>query len=110
MKENANLIWKSLVFFALAMAWVFISSLLAGGIISGLPRPMQGEAPSVSRLASIGTVFVIQVAIPFVVLFVAVKARALRMAGLLSVMFAVLICYHLLGFLEFLDKAWRRGF
>lgn len=109
MKENVKLIWKTLGFFTLALLWVFISSLLAGSIITGLPRPMQGEAPTVSRLAALGTVVAIQVAVPFSVLAFAVKQRTLRIAGFLSVMSAMLVCLRLLGLFDFLDKAWRRG-
>lgn len=78
-------------------------------MISGLQRPMPGEAPAGSRLLFLGVVLAIQfaVALGFVVLFV--RSRALRIVGLVAIAFAMLTNHLLLSGLDLLDKAWRRG-
>ena len=95
--------------FVAAMVWFFISTLIAGGIITNLPRPMQGEAPDLPKALSLGVVFAIQFAIPTVAVFVLAKGRSRRIASLVAVACAMLVNHRLLEGIDLLDKAWSRG-
>ena len=101
---------RTLWILVLAMLWVFVSTMVAGVVISGLPRPVQGESPEGSRLFCVGLVLLIQFTVPCLLIAFRVEARALRIAGFLATMFAMLAYHRFFDGLALLDKAWRRGF
>ena len=109
MNENGKMILKAFGAFIAAMVWFFISTLIAGGIITSLPRPMQGEAPDLPKAVCLGVVFAVQFAIPSVAVLVVAKGRSLRIASLVAVACAMLVNHRLLEGIDLLDKAWRRG-
>ena len=68
MKDLAYTAWDIFGIFILVMLWIFFSTMIAGGIISGLPRPIQGEAPDGSKMLCLGIVLLIQWGVPFLMI------------------------------------------
>jgi hypothetical protein len=100
---------KVLGFFFAALLWFFLSSLIAGGIITNLPRPMQGEAPDILKSVCLGVTFAVQFIIPAVLIFLITKARSLRIGFLIATACAMAVNHWLFDGIGMLDKAWRRG-
>ena len=109
MHDSGKLPLKPFGVFAAALAWTFVSTLIAGGIMTVLPRPMQGEAPELPKVLCLGMVFAVQFAVPAFVVLVIAKGRSLRIACLVAVACAMLVHHQMLEGFDLLDKAWRRG-
>lgn len=93
----------------LAVAWFFTSTLVAGLIISGLPRSAQGESVLAPKSICLGLTCVIQLTIPMILIFSCIHGKSIRIACLAITAAAMLLNHHMLDGLAILDKAWSRG-
>lgn len=92
-----------------SLIWCAAVILVAGGVISGLERPMQGENVIISWPICIGTTLIFQV-IPLILTSIYVpKTRKGKVVLIVSVLTAFFVANFVLGGIGALDKAWRRG-
>ena len=109
MTDRTQRMWQAIGLLSASAFWVLASTIVAGGIISGFPRPMQGESPEGSKLLCLAVVWLVQLTVPVLFVLLATKSRRLRVAGFLAIGTAMLVEYGILDGLDLLDKAWRRG-
>lgn len=109
MNENGKLTLKIIGAFLGAMVWFFFSTLIAGAIITALPRPMQGEAPVLPKAVCLGVVFAVQFAIPAILTLGIIRKPPLRIGCFVAIACAMLLNHRVLEGIDLLDKAWRRG-
>jgi hypothetical protein len=107
--ETPLILLKMAGVFVLTLAWCLMSTVLAGGIISELPRPVPGEAPEIPKLVCLGAVLVFQLAVPCGFAFLVIQDKAMRLRLLSAIAGAMLVNHWVFLGLDALDKAWRRG-
>jgi hypothetical protein len=91
-------------------AWssTFILLMVSAGLISGLPRPTQGESVSLSWSVCVLGAIAFALFPPWFVSLPLLKERGLRLYFFLWLAVAAAVWYFT-GFEELLSKAYRRG-
>ena len=92
-----------------SLIWCALVVIIAGGVITGLERPMQGENVILPWQICIGTTLIFQV-IPLILASIFVpKTRKGKVILTVSVLTVFFIVNFVLGGIGALDKAWRKG-
>jgi hypothetical protein len=91
------------------LVWCFITTAIAGQVITDLPRPSQGESPMQSKQLCLGIVLAVQFLVPLVLVYAVSRNPRRRLSALVALALAMLGNHLVLGGIALLDKAWRRG-
>ena len=92
-----------------ALVWFVFGIIVAGSVISGLPRAVTGEIPDISKTIVFNIVFLLLFAFPACLALWFVRNKFNRIACLLALGITMVVVFTQFGGLELLDKAWRRG-
>ena len=101
---------KYIVFLGIgSLIWCAAVIIIAGGVISGLERPMQGENVILPWPVCVGITMFFQMMPLILVPISGPGTRKQKAFYVVSVVAAFFIANFLLGGIGALDKAWRRG-
>lgn len=93
----------------IAAVWALISVIVAGGIISALPRHSQGEPVLISFRTCMSVTYVATLLIPYIVATFLTNVFWKRMFILGTVLAASVLMYFVFDGNDAVNKAWRRG-
>ena len=93
----------------LAVVVTFIVLMVDASIISGLPRPMEGESVSVPWLVCVGLVLVTALFLPWLASLPFLRQPHTRVYFIVCLALALVAWYFLFEFDHLLSKAYRRG-
>lgn len=93
----------------ISFIWFFIANFIGAIVISGFSRPIQGESVSIPWSICVLTVFLLELLPVTLLACLRIKDKWLKIVAIATIFIMFFIANYLLGDVELLNKAWRRG-